>query len=317
MMKKVIVNITLCIALMQMALSEELIPSLMMKRQEVPSRVTTGNLRVDLFGQTGLAEVPFVALPEEPLGHPHKSPYLAAGLSLVVPGTGEIYTERYWEAAAFFVADVAAWLLAYNYDKKGDQQTSSFQTYADARWDVVKYGEFSMVNYVPASERGNYNWLIPGTEGRAPWLRVNWDELNRMERYIGSAGGEGQYYSHTLPPYGDQQYYELIGKYQEFYQGWDDADPTLTTYVQITQRLHSSPQPNMIYYSKERGKANDYYASATTWVTVAVINHVASAAYAALSAGWYNSAHAELGLQQVPTETGYTSVPVMKMRWEF
>jgi hypothetical protein len=91
----------------------------------------------------------------------------------------------------------------------------------------------------------------------------------------------------------------------------------LTSYEAISQRLHSSPQARMIYYSIERGKANDFYTTATAWVTVAIVNHIASAAYAALAAGWYNSAHAELGLQRVPTEGGYTNVPVVKVRWEF
>ena len=71
------------------------------------------------------------------------------------------------------------------------------------------------------------------------------------------------------------------------------------------------------YYSVERGKANDFYNTATTWVTVAIINHVVNAVYAGLSAGWYNSAHAELGLQRVPSVDGFTNVPVVKMRWEF
>jgi hypothetical protein len=312
-MKKVIVNVAVCVALMQTAVGEEQIPSLMVKQQEVPPRVATGNLRVDLFAQTELTEVPHGVFPEEPVGGSRKSPYIAAGLSLVVPGTGEFYTERYWEAAAFFAADVAAWLLAYNFDKKGDQQTDAFQAYADARWNVVQYADRTQQAYVPTSQ---YAWLKPNTEGLPPWERVYWPALNEMERQVAGTS-EGQYYSHTLPAYGEQQYYELIGKYQQFYQGWDDADPTLVTYEQITQRLHSLPQPNMIYYSKERGKANDYYGTASTWVTVAIINHVVSAAYAALSAGWYNSAHAELGLQSVPTEMGLTNVPVVKMRWEF
>ena len=233
----------------------------------------------------------------------------------MVPGAGQVYTQHYWEAVAFFAADVAAWVLAYHYDHKGDTQTDFFQNYADAHWNVVQYALFSVNNYIPQPERANYHWLISGTEGRLPWFRVDWRELNRMEQAIGSTD-PGRYYSHVLPLHGDQQYYELIGKYQEFYQGWDDADSTLKTYDQITQRLHDSPS-NMIYYSVERGKANDYYNSASAWVAVAIINHVVNAAYAALSAGWYNSAHAELGLRRVPSEGGYTNVPVVKMRWEF
>ena len=139
-----------------------------------------------------------------------------------------------------------------------------------------------------------------------------------MERDVSQLpGGIAQFYSHNLPLHGDQQYYELIGKYQQFYQGWDDRDTTLRTYTQISQRLAGSPQARMIYYSIERGKANDYYNTASAWVAVAIVNHVLNAAYAALSAHWYNSAHAEVGLQRVPTELGYTNVPVVKVRWDF
>ena len=28
--------------------------------------------------------------------------------------------------------------------------------------------------------------------------------------------------SHNLPPHGDQQYYELIGKYHQYSSGWND-----------------------------------------------------------------------------------------------
>ena len=309
---KTTVSLVLLLIVMN-ASGEERTRSLVMN--DPPRYPVTGNLRVDLFSRTTLADAPDVSPQGEPSDRPHKSPYIAAGLSLAVPGAGEFYTHHYWEAVAFFAADVAAWVLAYHYDHKGDTQTDFFQNYANAHWSVVQYGLFS-IQYIPVSERDNYHWLKPGTEGLPPWERVNWDVLNQMERQV-SATPNGQYYSHNLPPYGDQQYYELIGKYQQFYQGWDDRDTLLTTYDQIRQRLLSSPQAHMIYYSIERGKANDYYSSASTWVAVAIINHVVNAAYAALSAGWYNSAHAELGLQRVPTEGGFTNVPVVKMRWAF
>lgn len=294
------------VVLMQSAIGGERPGSIMMKQQSA-SYAVTGNLRVDLFGQTELA--PRFTPEEESTVRSRKSPYIAAGLSLVVPGAGQFYTERYWEAAAFFAADVAAWVLAYHYDKKGDRQTDFFQNYGDAHWSVVDYAQYAVDNYVPVANRNDYRWLRPGTEGYAPWLRVDWGELNRMERYIGSAGGLGQYYSHTLPLYGDQQYYELIGKYGQFNQGWDDRPPTYQYQDPVTARFS--------YYAGERGKANRYYNTASTWVTVAIINHVVNAVYAGLSAGWYNYAHAEMGLQRVPTENGYANVPVVKMRWEF
>jgi hypothetical protein len=281
-------------------------------RKPVPERPVTGNLRVDLFSESVMPTSPSLTQEGDVPTRSHKSPLLAAGMSLLIPGAGQVYTEHYWEAGAFLAADIAAWLLAVKYDQKGDRQTDFFQNYANEHWNVVQYALFSRDHYVPQSEWGNYNLIYVDPTGTQ---RVNWDELNRMERYIGGTAA-GQFYSHTLPPYGDQQYYELIGKYQEFYQGWDDADASLVTYEDISARLHSSPS-NMIYYSKERGYANDYYSTASTWVKVAIINHVVNAVYAALSASWYNKAHAELGMQQIPTERGMAYVPTVTMKIAF
>jgi hypothetical protein len=301
------------ITLTQAVFSEDRLHSMMMKEQV--DRPVTGNLRIDLFGQTALATVPNVTPPEASVGL-HKSPLIAVGLSLVVPGAGQFYTEHYWEAAAFLAADVAAWVLAYHYDRKGDKQKDFFQNYANENWSVVKYATYAEATYVsqmpshPSFQWRNSNF---NNTGLRPWQRVDWNELNHMERVISeNAGGRpdlGSYYSHTLPPYGDQQYYELIGKYGQFNQGWDDAP--------LSYRYLDPVTPHFSYYAGEHIKADKYYDTAATWVIVAVINHVVSAVHAGLSAKWYNSAHAELGLQSVPAERGLTNVPVVKMRWEF
>ena len=276
----------------------------MVEQKEETPRLLTGNLRVDFFGQAEMRQLPQV---DEQFNHDaavHKSPFVAAGLSLAIPGAGEFYTERYWEAAAFLAADVAAWVLAYSYDKKGDRKTDFFQNYANEHWSPVRYAEWT---------RDNASQINPNVTGQYAVINadnsVNWSELNRLERDL------GKWYSHTLPPYGEQQYYELIGKYQQFYQGWDDGDPNLLTYESITQRLGSG-YSNFTYYSGERGKANSYYNTASTWVTVAIVNHVVSAAYAALSAGWYNKAHASMGLQLVPVGDGFAQVPVVRLSYD-
>jgi hypothetical protein len=280
--------------------------SRLMKGDEVLPRRFTGNTRVDFFGQREFAFAPQVQEEMGGDGSAYKSPFLAAGLSLIVPGAGEFYTGRYWEAAAFLAADIAAFALAYSFDKRGDRQTNHFQDYANQHWRPGRYAQWTIDNSAainPAVDPGAYN--VFNTDGS-----VNWGGLNALERAL------GQWYSHTLPPYGDQQYYELIGKYQQFYQGWDDANASLTTYNEISSFLDGNPQSQFRFYSAERGKANDYYNKASTWVAVAIVNHVVSAVYAALSAGWYNRAHASLGLQQTPVGVGYTRVPVLRLSYD-
>ncbi len=273
-------------------------------RGDAPEVRLSGNARIDF---TGVSEFPAIAREgaADPSGAPRKSPWLAGGLSFVLPGAGEFYSESYLKSAIFLAAEAALWVLAYNYDHKGDRQTNYFQNYANAHWSVVNYAQYALSHYAPAG--GNYQVIIPGTQAYPPWMRVNWTELNRMESDIASTAA-GQYYSHMLPAYNTQQYYELIGKYPQFNQGWDDAPPSFTYGNQLSAEL--------LYYAGERGKANTDYTTASTFVAIALVNHIVSAVDAALSAGSYNRGlHASVGSQTIPVDGGYATVPVLRLSW--
>ncbi len=271
-------------------------------------RQLSGNIRVDLFGLEQLkSSTP--ALQQSTTDTPsRKSPWVAAGLSVLVPGSGEFYAQSYWKAAAFFAIEVAAWALAYTYDKKGDKQTDYFQDFANVHWNVNRYAQWTLDN-------GN---AINPTVDLAPYRdpatgiivngTVNWGKLNHLESALGN------WYSHNLPPYGEQQYYELIGKYEQFYQGWDDANYSLPGYYDVAK---ANLSPEFQWYAGERGKANDYYSKASTFIAVAIVNHVISAIDAAWTAGSYNKVHAEVGMQSVPAGGYYAQVPVVKVRYGF
>jgi hypothetical protein len=265
-------------------------------------RVMTGNLRVDLFGVRDLRPGPEIQQEAVPMAMPsRRSPWLAAGMSALIPGSGQIYTGSYWEAALFLAVDVAALFVAYKYDEKGDRQTDYFQDFANGHWSVVKYAQYAQTLTAPGKV---YNWRKSGTESMdpfdRPWTQVNWDEINRMERDI--AG----YYSHTLPAYNEQQYYELIGKYPQFNQGWNDATASFNYGDPLT--------PNFLWYSGERGKANSYYATATSWMTVVLVNHLLSAADGAWSAIRYNRAQASASMRIVPVGDHYAFVGMATVR---
>ena len=133
---------------------------------------------------------------------------------------------------------------------------------------------------------------------------VNWGELNGMERDLGSG------YSHALPPYGDQQYYELIGKYPQYSHGWDDAIQSETDFHILS--------PNFTYYSGERGKANDYYNVAAKMVIALYVNHLISIVDAAWHAAIINkhlNAHASYERDQFPGSNEY--IPKMTVSYSF
>ncbi len=310
----IMISVLFAVALVGLssALAEEnpMVPAKEGNATEPGSRLS-GNIRVDLFG---FEQLPPSVVSMQQAAAPvvsKKSPWIAGGLSLLVPGSGEFYAQSYWKAAIFFAVEVAAWALAYTYDKKGDNQTDYFQDFANGHWNVNRYAQWTLDNATTINPNMTPEELAPYTDKNTGVIvngTVNWGKLNELERDLGN------WYSHTLPAYGEQQYYELIGKYEQFYQGWDDANYNLPGYYLVAKANLSQ---EFLWYSGERGKANDYYTKASTFVAVAIVNHVISAIDAAWSAGSYNKVHAEVGLQTVPTGYSYASVPVLKVSYGF
>ena len=220
-----------------------------------------------------------------------KSPMLSGLFSAIIPGAGQIYNKDYWIAGIFIALEAALITTAVIYDKKGDDQTASFENYADQNWSVVDYAEW-------LNTYQNASIVINPDESLPPWKRVNWSELNEAE--VGS---------HTLPPHGEQQYYELIGKYHQYSSGWNDYSGGSN--IDLIS-------PNFTYYAGERGKANDFYNTASTAVVGIYVNHLLSAAEAVWGATRFNS-NLVLNLR-VETQNlagGVELVPTLKVKFSF
>jgi hypothetical protein len=223
-----------------------------------------------------------------------KSPLLAGVLSFVLPGAGEFYNGEYLRTAIFVALEAAVITTAVIYDNKGDNQTDTFQKFADKNWSIVKYAEY--LNRQQTDETKHID--INSDESLPPWERVNWAQLNEAER-----AGNG---THTLPPHGTQQYYELIGKYHEYIPGWT-GDDNITNPPQI-----------MLNYSKMRGQANDYYGVASTAVIGIYINHFLSI----LDAVWVTVSHNKSLAIKMRMEKNYYAdrlelVPTLKFSLSF
>jgi hypothetical protein len=227
-----------------------------------------------------------------------KSPVLSGVLSAVVPGAGQVYNGDYWIAGIFVAVEAALITTAVIYDNKGDNQTNFFQNYADDytnpyhNWSVVKYAQW-------LNQYHNGEIPINPDESLPPWERVDFNILHQYE--IGS---------HNLYPHGDQQYYEMIGKYHEYAAGWNDFPDNQSSTDPISN--------NFIYYSGLRGQANDYYNTASTAVVGVYINHLLSAAEAVWGATRFNNNIAvNLRVETQNIAGGIELVPTVKMKFSF
>ncbi|MCF8267979.1 MAG: hypothetical protein K9I69_07820 [Ignavibacteriales bacterium] len=260
--------------------------------QEKTGETLSGNLALDskiAFDQTYSPN----GLDAE--GFERKSPLIAGLLSFAVPGAGEFYSGSYIKSAIFFAVEVAAIATGLAYDSKGDDQTDFFEGFADTHWKAYLYARWTEANLQTLNanlDPADYPGLFYDNER----TRVNWAVLNRMEDDIGG------YYSHRLAPYGDQQYYEMIGKYSQFNPGWDDFGDETTPFV------YGNPvTPRFTYYTGERAKANDYYSIAKTAVIIVVTNHILSTFDAAWTAMRHNRA-VEMGVDLKRKNIGYDFV---------
>ncbi len=214
-----------------------------------------------------------------------KSPLIAGVLSGILPGAGEIYSHQYLKGGIFILVEAASIATALIYTRKGNNQTVSFQNYANQNWSVAKYAAWSLQHSAdinPNVNPSSYN-VFPGVDWTKFNSNTNWNqyngvvnrsELNRLESDL--SGG----YSHELAEYGTQDYYEIIGKYPQFSHGWSTANFNDTDFHILTNQL--------LLYAHSRGVANDYYTTGNTAVLVLIANHFLSIFDAIWSANTYN-----------------------------
>jgi hypothetical protein len=207
-----------------------------------------------------------------------KSVLLGVLFSALVPGAGEFYGKDYLKAGIFFGVEVLSWGAYTFYQVKGNNQTDKFQNYADQYWSVYTYAR----------------WLVDqGFEGAGV---IDPNEPNRdiLRQQIMQC--EAQNFTHTLPDYGSQQYYELIGKYQNFQAGWTNL-AHVPTKSPGPYWYETYKDPVFVDYANERQKANDYYDYSKSGLFVVVVNHLLSAADAAWTVSMYN--------KKIKVETGF------------
>ncbi|MBM3263446.1 MAG: hypothetical protein FJY97_08485 [candidate division Zixibacteria bacterium] len=95
---------------------------------------------------------------------------------------------------------------------------------------------------------------------------AHWDSTRCAPECLDPAVG-----TERLGEYGSQQYYEQIGKYNKFQEGWDDYTPGATEL-----------SPNRKTYVGKRHDMNRAFKSANRLAGLLLFNHVVSAVHAAL-----------------------------------
>ena len=198
-----------------------------------------------------------------------KSPLKAVILSAIIPGAGHWYNGSKYKAVGFAAAETALWFGRSHFIGEGDKIEREFRTYADQFWSITEYNNWKNMDDVDIT---SYSHILP---------TVPSDETIADKT---------------------QQYYELIGKYNQFLAGWPDSegDPDVSE-----MRL---------FYEKRQHDSNKNFKRADTLAQVLILNRVVSAFDAAYSISRKNKKlDAKIRYAKMYKNSG--SMPVLKIKF--
>jgi len=233
-----------------------------------------------------------------------KSPGRAFLLSGLIPGLGQIYSSTsgikwdskkpildplwltpfaraedfkwkpYVTGIAFMTVEAASWIVYFNRKNKGEDLEKAYKKYADENWTLSQLYQNSLINQKTGLS-GSHNI----------YLEYDNTEYEGNTVYLDTAlvGWESYILSGDIQPIRTRDYYENIGKYDQFSGGWNDF-------------LNFNSDPDTVYmsdlrdsYLNQRKDSNDALKMATNFATVIMFNHLISAFHAQIAAKNYSS----------------------------
>lgn len=226
----------------------------------------------------------------------YRYPGRAMMMSLVVPGAGQLYVGRPMRTVVFMGVEILV-LLAWNsYAQRGEDMTQAFRDFADDYWDFNRWLDTTQYQidpwgrgegriYVGTYGSHHLNYFV-NLEGGSKVFGNTKDDAKEFIQYLNNPSTEDSVYIIK-----NHEYYENVGKYNQFFSGWDDA--TLDAEIDTTRK--SGPialSEHRSKYLDMRGDANRLKSVASYAISALMFNHVISAIDAIFATSRWNREHA-------------------------
>ncbi len=232
----------------------------------------------------------------------YKSPFLAAMLSLAIPGLGEYYIgDHIWRGMIFTGLEAGLWIEMFPWQQRYNNEQNSFYAYSDAHFSRGRY--VSHLDSILLSDTQWVRTLYPQDHADSNSIA----SINRAEAALDSLKQIYPYlpdtdYTHRLidPSVDYQQYNEMISKYQQYISGWDQIASWSTA-------------------SSMRADAQHQYDIANDFLFGIFLNHALSAIDAALLARDHNTPirlHGDILFRPYPDGT-MGMIPTANIEYRF
>ena len=189
-------------------------------------------------------------------------------LSALVPGLGQWYAGSKKRGLAFLGAEAALVGMWAAWKGKGNDLEQEFRAVADEQWDPLNYLAW---RGSAISKNSSITHALPCSS-------------EVVEVYIPAMQQSGSADFGGCAPSEIQQYYELIGKYDQYAAGWDDlkrvrrdgsiGNAAAPTEVDSVENFHSELR---LRYEDQRDESNEFLKRASWATGFLLVNHVISA----------------------------------------
>jgi hypothetical protein len=220
-----------------------------------------------------------------------KSPLVYGLYSAIVPGAGEyaLYRKSSSKVAKrrafiFLGVEIASWISASSFNRKYESQVTSYRAYADSDvgWDferwIKEYDSFIETDYEELWSNGI------GEGSHSVEFQINGVSMNTTDdsfhtvyhnQFI-SYSGSDFYSDNNIIINKDQHYYENIGKYNEFFSGWSDANIENIGMITTEQGYDTARSPIKRNYLESYSQAETFSDYAEVSILCIYFNHFVS-----------------------------------------
>ena len=269
--------------------------------------------RRDLLGPVKVSKVHGI---DEMKGK-YRSPRKALFMSLVIPGSGQLYvggsTFNYARGAAYLVLEAALWGSWYYFSVyKYDKQVSKYKKFAKEHFSIGRFEAQMRDIYLNqlSDETEESRFETRYMSSREDFCKAIYGDANASGCYtkgklfsgdkahtdrfsVSSPKSLGEEIASQKNFYDMSQVYQLIGE-KSYVLGWDDVDSValgqnlLLEEASVDEIVPLGKSRNLSKYRDMRSKANDY-ADLQVWFFGGIIlNHIVSAVDAAFAANAHN-----------------------------
>ncbi|MFO8029316.1 MAG: DUF5683 domain-containing protein [Cyclonatronaceae bacterium] len=217
------------------------------------------------------------------------NPGFAMLASAIVPGLGQAANRQWWKTALFVAAEATTIGIYIHRENRGRDGERYYEEFGNQHWSVVQYAQY-LVQY-HGDEHGktfqdlltskgmqqytdgeDFGGIDPAFDINVDWDLIDISALRSAER--NSYYATGFAFSHDLPDYGSQQYYELMSKYFQFGPGWREWDISRNDQYSIDD----GTMPDQFWYHAQIGyDFNNDLRVANNMLTLLVVNHFVAA----------------------------------------